>query len=86
MEVELWLEIDEATPADVEQIDRRLREWHAEGAEIRYGKSCFGSLTPLDKPYHFRVDLGQVDCITAIRELHARLYRFGAKVYVHFLH
>jgi hypothetical protein len=66
-------------------ITQRLKEWHNEGAEIRYDKECFGNITELEKPFSYRVDLGSVDPIDAIRELHARIYRFGAKVYIYFV-
>jgi hypothetical protein len=39
----------------------------------------------LDKPFSYRVDLGNVDPIDAIRELHAMIYRYGAKVYIFFV-
>jgi hypothetical protein len=84
MEVEIWLDLSEATPEDHALIHRRFREWYAEGAEVRYGKSSYGRLTELKDPNRFRVDLGQVDALTAIRDLHARLHRHGVKVFVHF--
>ena len=85
MEIEIYLDMEEAVPADYPKITKRLKEWHNEGAEIRYDKECFGQLTELDKPFSYRIDLGNVDPIDAIRELHAGIYRFGAKVYIHFV-
>lgn len=84
MEVEIFLDLSEANPEDHEVIDRRFREWYAEGSEVRYGKSSYGQLTELKEPSRFRVDLGQVDALAAVRDLHARLHRYGVKVFVHF--
>ncbi|OGQ97581.1 MAG: hypothetical protein A2521_10385 [Deltaproteobacteria bacterium RIFOXYD12_FULL_57_12] len=86
MEIEIQLETgNENSPEQDLVIDRRLREWHADGAEIRYDKVCLGGLTVLEEARRYRVDLRNFDPLTAIRELHARLYRFGVKVFVHFL-
>ena len=83
MEIEIYLE-HALADSDVQPVVERLRKWHAEGAEIRYDKRCFGGLTVLEEGSRYRVDLGEVEPITAIRELHAMLYRFGVKVFVHF--
>jgi hypothetical protein len=85
MEIEIHLDMEQAAPEDYPVITQRLKEWHNEGAEIRYDKECFGNITELEKPFSYRVDLGSVDPIDAIRELHARIYRFGAKVYIYFV-
>lgn len=85
MEVEIWLDINQADPGDHPLIEKKLLEWHREGAEIRYDKVCFGTLTVLEEPHHFRVNLGEAEPVAAIRDLHARLYRHGAKIFVHFL-
>jgi len=85
MEIEIWLDLTRAAPEDHRQIEIRLRKWYAEGAEIRYDKACFGAMTDLEEPHHYRVELGNADPLIAIRELHARLYRLGAKVFVHFV-
>ncbi|MEJ2032686.1 MAG: hypothetical protein P8Y63_06545 [Deltaproteobacteria bacterium] len=84
MEVEIFLDLNEANPQDHAIIQQRFREWYAEGAEVRYGRSSYGQLTELETPNHFRVDLGQIDPLSAIRDLHARLHRHGVKVFVHF--
>jgi len=85
MEIEIYLDIGEAAPEDHPRIKQRLMEWYDEGAEIRYDKACFGRLMELDKPFSYRVDLADVDPIDAIRDLHARIYRFGAKVCIYFV-
>lgn len=85
MEIEIHLDLEEAAPEDLPKIKQRLAEWHAEGAEIRYDKSCFGQMIELEKPFNYRVDLGNFDPIEAIRDLHARVYRFGAKAYIYFV-
>jgi hypothetical protein len=85
MEIEIYLDLSQAKEEDCSIIEKRLRNWHAEGAEIRYDKSCFGQLTAIEPPNRYRVDLGRVDPISAIRELHASLYRYGAKVFIHFM-
>ena len=85
MEIEIYLDVEEAKPEDLSLIRKRVSEWYAEGAEIRYDKNCFGQMLELEKPFSYRVDLDNVDPIGAIRELHARVYRFGAKAYIYFV-
>lgn len=85
MEIEIYLDIKEAKPEDLPLIRKRVSEWYAEGAEIRYDKNCFGQMLELEKPFSYRVNLGNVDPIGAIRDLHARVYRFGAKAYIYFV-
>jgi hypothetical protein len=85
MEIEIYLDVERAKPEDLPAIKQRVIEWHAEGAEIRYDKSCFGQMHELEKPYSYRIDLADVDPIEAIRDLHARVYRLGAKAYIHFV-
>jgi hypothetical protein len=85
MEIEIYLDLEEASPEDYPKIKKRLKEWYAEGAEIRYDKKCFGQMIELEKPFCYQVNLGQVDPIGAIRDLHARVYRLGAKAYIHFV-
>jgi hypothetical protein len=84
MEIEIYIDLSQTKPKDYPLVEKRLRDWHAEGAEIRYNKTCFGQLTVIEAPGRYQVDLGLVDPISAIRELHASLYRYGAKVYIHF--
>jgi hypothetical protein len=85
MEIEIHLDMEQAAPEDYPKIRQRLVEWHAEGAEIRYDKKCFGQMIELEKPFSYRVNLGNVDAIEAIRDLHARVYRLGAKAYIYFV-
>jgi len=85
MEIEIHLDVEQATPEDYSKIKKRLSEWYAEGAEIRYDKNCFGQMLELEKPFSYRVNLGDVDPIEAIRDLHARVYRFGAKAHIYFV-
>ena len=85
MEIEIHLDLEQAPPEDHAKIKQRLAEWYAEGAEIRYDKNCFGQMIELEKPFSYRVDLGSVDAIKAIRDLHGRVYRLGAKAYIYFV-
>jgi len=85
MEIEIYLDVEEAKPEDLLLIRKRVSEWYAEGAEIRYDKNCFGQMLELEKPFSYRVNLDNVDPIGAIRDLHARVYRFGAKAYIYFV-
>jgi hypothetical protein len=85
MEIEIHLDLEEASPENYPKIKQRLAEWYAEGAEIRYDKNCFGQMVELEKPYSYRVNLADVDPIEAIRDLHARVYRLGAKAYIYFV-
>ena len=86
MEVEILLDLEETEAKDHPAIAKRFQEWYTEGAEVRYDKSCFGALNPVEEPTRYRVELGQVDAMSAIRDLHARLHRFGVKVFIHFLY
>ena len=85
MEIEIYLDLEEAAPEDYPKIKQRLTEWYDEGAEIRYDKKCFGQMVKLEKPFSYRVNLGNVDPIEAIRDLHARVYRLGAKAFIYFV-
>ena len=85
MEIEIYLDVEQAAPEDHPIIKKRLMEWYSEGAEIRYDKNCFGQMHELEKPFSYSVNLGDVDSIEAIRDLHARVYRFGAKAYIYFV-
>ena len=85
MEIEIHLDLEQAAPEDYPKIKQRLAEWYAEGAEIRYDKNVFGRMMELEKPFSYRVNLANVDPIDAIRDLHARVYRLGAKAYIYFV-
>ena len=85
MEIEIHLDVEQSSPGDHQTIRQRVADWYAEGAEIRYDKKCFGRMLELEKPFSYRIDLGNVDPIEAIRDLHARVYRFGAKAYIYFV-
>ena len=85
MEIEIHLDLEQAAPENYAKIKQRVEEWHKEGAEIRYDKKCFGQMIELDKSFSYRVNLGNVDAIEAIRDLHARVYRLGAKAYIYFV-
>ena len=85
MEIEIYLDVSQAKAENYPVIEERLLKWHAEGAEIRYDKACFGQMREIEKNKRYNVDLGRVDPVTAIRELHASLYRHGAKVFIHFV-
>ena len=85
MEIEIHLDVEGVAPEDLPNIKQRVSQWHAEGAEIRYDKNCFGQMFELEPPFSYRVSLGNVDPIEAIRDLHARVYRFGAKAYIYFV-
>jgi hypothetical protein len=85
MEIEIHLDLEEAAPENHAKIRQRLAEWYAEGAEIRYDKNCFGQMVELEEPFSYRVNLGNIDAIEAIRDLHARVYRLGAKAFIYFV-
>lgn len=86
MEIEILLDLAEASTEDIPEIEKRFNQWYAEGAEVRYDKQCFGAITVIKAPTRYRVEFDQVDAMEAIRDLHARLNRFGVKVFVHFYH
>lgn len=86
MEAEILLDVDEVKAEDLPQVEQRFRQWYQEGSEARYGRHNFEHLQVLDKPYRFQVDFGQADPTRALQQLHGKLYRYGVKVFVHFLH
>lgn len=86
MEAEIWLDVEETEPKDLPEVEKRFKVWYDAGAEVRYDKPCFDYLAVLDKPFRYQVNFGQADFTKAIQELHARLYRYGVKVFVHFMH
>ncbi len=86
MEAEIWLDVEEADPQSLAEIEKRFHDWYKSGAEARYNKPCFGFMAVLDKPFRYQVDFGQADMTKAIQELHGKLYRYGVKVFLHFLH
>jgi len=86
MEIEIWLDVEEADPKDIPEIEKRFNEWYKAGSEARYGHPHYEYLAVLDKPFRYQVDLGLADFTRAIQQLHGKLYRFGVKVFVHFMH
>ncbi|ADH86596.1 hypothetical protein [Desulfurivibrio alkaliphilus] len=86
MEVEILLDVDEVKPEDLPQVEQRFRKWYDEGSEARYGRHRFEYLQELDKPFRYQVDFGQADPTRALQHLHGKLFPYGVKVFVHFLH
>ena len=85
MDVEILLDTSEAAAENLEQIEKRFKEWYAEGAEVRPNKKSFGSLTKLEGEHRYLIDLGYADVLHAFRDLHSRLRRLGCKVFIHFI-
>ncbi|MDZ7641302.1 MAG: hypothetical protein U5J62_04655 [Desulfurivibrio sp.] len=85
MEAEIMLDVDEVKPEDLPEVEKRFRQWYAEGSEARYGRSRYEYLQELEKPYRYLINFGQADSTQALQLLHGRLFRYGAKVFVHFL-
>ena len=85
MEIEISLDMEQAAQQDYALIRQKINDWYKEGAEIRYDKNCFGQMVELERPFSYRINLGNVDPIEAIRDLHARIYRYGAKAYIYFV-
>ncbi|MFU8818813.1 MAG: hypothetical protein ACNA74_03710 [Desulfurivibrio sp.] len=86
MEAEILLDVEEAKPEDLPEVEKRFRQWYAEGSEIRHGHPRFEYLQALEKPFRFQVNFGQADPTRALQQLHSRMFRYGVKVFVHFLH
>ena len=61
MEIEIWLDVEEADPNDIPEIEKRFNEWYKAGAEARYGHPRYEYLAVLDKPFRYQVDLGLAD-------------------------
>ena len=78
MELEIHLELEEATPADLVRIEQELWAWCA--------ANVVGKPALLPKPHCLRVDLGQQECIAALMDLQCRLYQCKAKIFIQFLH
>ncbi len=86
MDIELFLDCSEASPANLPKITKSLKRWYDDGAEIRPNKVSFVSMVTLEQPNHYLVDLGYADPITSFRNLHARLRMLGVKVFCHFMY
>jgi len=86
MDVEIFLDCEEAPAANLPVIEQSFKRWYEDGAEIRPNKMSFSSLTALDKPHRYLIDLGYADPISSFRNLHARLRNLGVKVFLHFIY
>lgn len=86
MEAEILLDVEEVKDDDLVEVERRFQQWYAEGSEARYGRPRFEYLQELDKPHRYLVNFGQADPTRALQQLHGKLFRYGVKVFVHFLH
>ena len=86
MEVEILLDIEEVKPEDLPEVENRFRQWYSEGSETRYGRYRFEHMAVLAKPHRFQVNFGQADPTRALQQLHGKLFPYGVKVFVHFLH
>jgi hypothetical protein len=84
MDIEIFLDCEEARPEDMTKIAQSFKRWYDDGAEVRPNKTSFASMSPLDRPNHYLVDLGYADPILSFRNLHARLCNLGVKVFCHF--
>ncbi len=84
MDIEILLDCEEVKKGGHAEVYEQFHKWYALGAEIRHNKLSFKSLTVLDDPHRFFVDIGYADLITSFRNLHARLRRLGVKVFIHF--
>ena len=86
MDVEIFLDCGEAPPENMSQIEQSFKRWYEDGAEIRPNKMSFSSLTALEKPHRYLIDLGYADPVSSFRNLHARLRNLGVKVFLHFIY
>ncbi len=86
MDVEIWLDCSGVKPENQANIDNKFLQWYNEGSEVRHNKISFSSLTKLDEPNRYLVDVGYADVISSFRNLHARIHRLGVKVFIHFIH
>lgn len=84
MDIEILLDCSEVPPDQMDEVNKNFHKWYREGAEIRHNTMSFNSLTALDEPNRYLIDIGYADLITSFRNLHARLRRLGVKVFVHF--
>lgn len=84
MEIEIFLDCAEVEAEDRAVVMQKFMEWYNEGAEVRCNKLPFSSMSALSAPNRYLVDLGYADVISSLRNLHARIRRFGVKVFFHF--
>jgi hypothetical protein len=84
MDIEILLDCAEVEPGQHSEVYKQFHKWYDLGSEIRHNKLSFQSLSVLDDPHRFLVDIGYADMITSFRNLHARLRRLGVKVFIHF--
>ncbi len=86
MDLEIWLDCEDVSPENVAVVDKKFKEWYAEGSEVRPNTKYFGAMITHERPNRYTIDLGYADPIATFRNLHARLHRLGVKVFIHFLH
>lgn len=86
MDAEIMLDVDEVKPEDLPEVEKRFRQWYAEGSEARSGHHRLHYLRVMDKPFRYQVDFGQADPTRLLQQLHSKLFRYGVKVFVHFMH
>jgi len=86
MDMEILLDMEEVPDENRAMVEKRFKEWYAEGSEIRHNKMSYKSLAVLEESKRYLVDIGYADLITSFRDLHARLHRLGVKVFIHFTH
>ena len=86
MDVEIWLDCADVEENGHAKVESKFMEWYNDGSEVRHNKMSFSSLTKLDTPNRYLVDVGYADVIVSFRNLHARLHRLGVKVFIHFVH
>lgn len=84
MDIEIFLDCSEVDPLNQSAAMQKFHEWYAEGSEIKCNKLPFRSITPLADPNRYLLDPGYADVILSLRTLHARIHRFGVKVFFHF--
>jgi len=86
MDIEVWLDCDDLPPDRQADIRSRFEQWFRDGSHLRPDKKSFASMRALSKPHHYLVDLGYADPTSALRDLHARVNRLGAKLFVHYFY
>ncbi|OIP43973.1 MAG: hypothetical protein COZ12_03800 [Deltaproteobacteria bacterium CG_4_10_14_3_um_filter_60_8] len=78
MELEIHLDLEEAGAADLPRIEQEFQAWCV--------ATGVGSPKSLPSLHALRVDMGGRDCITALMDLHSRLYHYKAKIFIQFIH
>ncbi|TBV81427.1 MAG: hypothetical protein EYX74_03910 [Desulfobulbaceae bacterium] len=88
MKAQIMLDIDEVQPQDLPAVEQQFRKWYADNhdIDINYDRHRFDHRLTMDNLHRFPVDFGLADPTHSLQQLHAALFPYEVKLFVHFLH